>query len=297
MHAPRREAPDVMGPCMNQTSETATDVPPSTFAHVPRQQEIPLALVRGQPLLEIPQDLYIPPDALEVILEAFEGPLDLLLYLIRRQNLDILDIPIAEITRQYVDYIELMQELRLELAAEYLVMAAILAEIKSRLLLPRPPVEEGAEADPRAELVRRLQEYERFKKAAEDIDAMPRMERDFAVAQVAMEDRNVIRLPPPVELREMLLALKDVLRRAELHGHHAIERESLNVRSRMSDLLRVLDDGGFHRFEALFTADEGRRGVVVTFLAMLELAREQLLEIVQEEALAPIYVKSLATAA
>jgi segregation and condensation protein A len=281
---------------MNQTSETATDVPLSTFAPVPRQQEIPLALVRGQPLLEIPQDLYIPPDALEVILEAFEGPLDLLLYLIRRQNLDILDIPIAEITRQYVDYIELMRELKLELAAEYLVMAAILAEIKSRLLLPRPPLEEGIEADPRAELVRRLQEYERFKRAAEDLDAMPRQERDFAVAQVAMEDRTVIRLPPPVELREMLLALKDVLRRAELHGHHAIERESLNVRSRMSDLLRTLGDGAFHRFEALFSADEGRRGVVVTFLALLELAREQLLEIVQEEALAPIDVKSLAVA-
>ena len=286
-----------MGPCMNQTSETATDVPASAFAPVPQQQEIPLALVRGQPLLEIPQDLYIPPDALEVILEAFEGPLDLLLYLIRRQNLDILDIPIAEITRQYVDYIELMHELRLELAAEYLVMAAILAEIKSRLLLPRPPLEEGLEADPRAELVRRLQEYERFKQAAEDLDTLPRLERDFSVAQVAMEDRNVIRLPPPVDLREMLLALKDVLHRAELHGHHSIERESLNVRSRMSDLLRALADGGFHRFERLFAAEEGRRGVVVTFLAMLELAREQLLEIVQEEALAPIYVKSLASAA
>ena len=281
---------------MNQSSDTATDATASPFAHAPRQQEIPLAVVRGQPLLEIPQDLYIPPDALEVILEAFEGPLDLLLYLIRRQNLDILDIPIAEITRQYVDYIELMRELKLELAAEYLVMAAILAEIKSRLLLPRPPAEEGIEGDPRAELVRRLQEYERFKKAAEDIDALPRMERDFALAHVATEDRQVIRLPPPVDLREMLLALRDVLRRAELHGHHAIERESLNVRSRMSDLLRTLDDGSFHRFEALFTAAEGRRGVVVTFLAMLELAREQLIEIVQEEALAPIYVKSLATA-
>ncbi|WP_419482364.1 segregation and condensation protein A [Dokdonella sp.] len=282
---------------MNQTSEpAATDVPTSAFAHVPQQQEIPLAMVHGQPLLEIPQDLYIPPDALEVILEAFEGPLDLLLYLIRRQNLDILDIPIAEITRQYVDYIGMMHELKLELAAEYLVMAAILAEIKSRLLLPRPPVEEGIEADPRAELVRRLQEYERFKKAAEDIDALPRLERDSTVAHVEVDDHKVVRLPPPVDLREMLLALRDVLKRAELHGHHAIERESLNVRSRMGDLLRALADGAFHRFESLFDAIEGRRGVVVSFLALLELAKEQLIEIVQEESLAPIYIKSLATA-
>jgi segregation and condensation protein A len=280
---------------MNQTAEDSAHQA-GAFAQVPQQQEIPLALVRGMPVLQMPQDLYIPPDALEVILEAFEGPLDLLLYLIRRQNLDILDIPIAEITRQYVDYIGMMNELKLELAAEYLVMAAILAEIKSRLLLPRPPAEESVEADPRAELVRRLQEYERFKKAAEDIDALPRLERDTTPARVEMADRNVIRLPPPVELRELLLALKDVMTRAALYGHHAIERETLNVRSRMSDLLRLLGDGGFHRFEALFDASEGRRGVIVTFLAMLELAREQLVEIVQEAALAPVYVKSLATA-
>ncbi|MBS0570643.1 MAG: segregation/condensation protein A, partial [Proteobacteria bacterium] len=191
------------------------------FSPPPQQQEMPLAIVRGQPVLQMPQDLYIPPDALEVILEAFEGPLDLLLYLIRRQNLDILDIPIAEITRQYVDYIELMRDLRLELAAEYLVMAAILAEIKSRLLLPRPPAEEGVEDDPRAELVRRLQEYERFKKAAEDIEALPRLERDFALVSAFVADKAVVRLPPPVDLRELLLALKDVLKRAELAGHHA----------------------------------------------------------------------------
>ena len=281
---------------MNQPLEQPTpESPSSAFAQVPQQQEIPLAVVHGQPLLEIPQDLYIPPDALEVILDAFEGPLDLLLYLIRRQNLDILDIPIAEITRQYVDYIELMHELKLELAAEYLVMAAILAEIKSRLLLPRPPSEDGVEEDPRAELVRRLQEYERFRKAAEDIEAMPRQERDFALAHVTVDDRNVIRLPPPVELRELLLALKDVMKRAELYGHHAIQRDALNVRSRMSEVLGTLGDGEFHRFENLFDASEGRHGVVVTFLAMLELAKEQLIEIVQEEALAPIYVKSLAT--
>ena len=279
-----------------QTNETvSTDDSSTTFAPPPKQQEIPLAVVRGEPVLEIPQDLYIPPDALEVILDAFEGPLDLLLYLIRRQNLDILDIPIAEITRQYVDYIERMQDLKLELAAEYLVMAAILAEIKSRLLLPRPPAEEGIEEDPRAELMRRLQEYERFKKAAEDIDGLPRMDRDIAPVSAFVSDRNVIRLPPPVELRELLLALKDVLKRAELTGHHHVQREALSVRHRMGEVLRRLADGGFHRFESLFDPSEGRLGVVVTFLSMLELAKEHLIEIVQEVALAPIYLKSLAT--
>ena len=265
------------------------------FAPVPQQQEMPLAVVRGQPVLQMPQDLYIPPDALEVILEAFEGPLDLLLYLIRRQNLDILDIPIAEITRQYVEYIDLMQELRLELAADYLVMAAMLAEIKSRLLLPRPPVEEGLEDDPRAELVRRLQEYERFKKVAEEIDELPRQDRDFVPVSAFVVDKNVIRLPPPVELRELLLALKDVLKRAELTGRHSVQREALSVRNRMSDVLSALGDGEFHRFEQLFKPDEGRLGVVVTFLALLELAKEHLIEIMQGEPLAPIYLKSLAT--
>ena len=277
-------------------SQTMQDEQAATFAPVPQQQEMPLAIVRGEPVLQMPQDLYIPPDALEVILDAFEGPLDLLLYLIRRQNLDILDIPVAEITRQYVDYIDLMQEMRLELAAEYLVMAAILAEIKSRLLLPRPPDAEGIEDDPRAELIRRLQEYERFKKAAADIDALPRMERDTATASAFVPDRNVIRLPPPVDLRELLLALKDVIKRAELFGHHAIQREALSVRNRMSDVLRLLGNGEFQRFENLFDLSEGRRGVIVTFLAILELAKEQLLEISQGEALAPIYVKSLASA-
>jgi len=265
------------------------------FAPPPQQQEMPLAMVRGQAVLQMPQDLYIPPDALEVILEAFEGPLDLLLYLIRRQNLDILDIPIAEITRQYVDYIDLMQNLRLELAADYLVMAAILAEIKSRLLLPRPPSDEGLEDDPRAELVRRLQEYERFKKAAEDIEAMPRQERNFSLASAFVPDKNVIRLPPPVELRELLLALKDVIVRAELTGRHAIQREALSVRNRMSDVLKALDDGEFHPFEQLFNPEEGRLGIVVTFLALLELAKEHLVEIMQSEPLAAIYLKSLAT--
>ena len=265
-------------------------------ADTPRQEEMPLAMVQGQPLLQIPQDLYIPPDALEVILEAFEGPLDLLLYLIRRQNLDILDIPVAEITRQYMDYIEVMHEMRLELAAEYLVMAAILAEIKSRLLLPRPPVEEGIEEDPRAELVRRLQEYERFKKAAEDIDGMPRVERDITIAQAYVPDRKVVRLPPPVDLREMLLALRDVLHRVELSGHHEVEREPLSVRQRMGEVLRKLGDGSFHRFEILFDASEGKLGVVVTFLSILELAKDRLIEIMQEAPLAAIYLKARVTA-
>lgn len=254
---------------------------------------MPLAIVRGEPMLQMPQDLYIPPDALEVILESFEGPLDLLLYLIRRQNLDILDIPVAEITRQYMAYIELMRDvMRLELAAEYLLMAAILAEIKSRLLLPRPPAEEGVEEDPRAELVRRLQEYERFKRAAEDIEALPRLERDTAVVHAEVGQRNVIKLPPPLELTELLLALKDVMHRAELFGHHAIKREALSVRQRMGELLSRLGDSHFERFEHLFDISEGRLGIVVTFLAMLELAKEMLVEIVQEEPLAPIYVRA-----
>lgn len=271
----------------------------------PQQQEMPLAVVHGQPVLQIPQDLYIPPDALEVILDAFEGPLDLLLYLIRRQNLDILDIPVAEITRQYVDYIQAMHHMRFELAAEYLVMAAILAEIKSRMLLPRPPSDEGEEEDPRAELVRRLQEYERFKQAAEDIDALPRQDRDTSTAHAFMPDRASVRLPPEVDLQEMLLALHDVFKRAELYTRHAIRRDALSVRQRMGELLERLGDGAFHAFEALFDASEGRAGAIVTFLGLLTLAKEQLVEIVQEPTAtraadgrrlpAPIYVKSLAT--
>ena len=266
---------------------------PQASAH-PQQQEMPLAMVHGQPVLQIPQDLYIPPDALEVILEAFEGPLDLLLYLIRRQNLDILDIPVAEITRQYVDYIQAMHEMRFELAAEYLVMAAILAEIKSRMLLPRSVMSEDEEGDPRAELVRRLQEYERFKQAAEDIDALPRQDRDTSPATAFVPDRASVKLPPPVELREMLLALHDVLKRADLYTQHAIKRDALSVRQRMGELLARLADGAFHRFESLFEPREGKLGVVVTFLSLLELAKEHLLDIVQEGPLAPIYVKSLA---
>ncbi|MGY4516349.1 segregation and condensation protein A [Lysobacter sp. HA18] len=275
--------------------QASEDNPPEPASPArPQQQEMPLAVVHGQPVLQIPQDLYIPPDALEVILEAFEGPLDLLLYLIRRQNLDILDIPVADITKQYVEYIGAVHEMRFELAADYLVMAAMLAEIKSRMLLPRVATEEGEEEDPRAELVRRLQEYERFKKAAEDIDSLPRQERDTTVVQAHVPERASVRLPPPVDLKEMLLALHDVFKRAELFTQHAIKRDALSVRQRMGELLERLADGGFHRFESLFDPVEGKLGVVVTFLGMLTLAKEQLVEIVQEEALAPIYVKSLA---
>ncbi|MHB1617450.1 MAG: segregation and condensation protein A [Metallibacterium sp.] len=274
------------------------ETPQGPFKAVPQQQEMPLALVRGQPLLSMPQDLYIPPDALEVILEAFEGPLDLLLYLIRRQNLDVLDIPIAEITRQYMDYIDLMHAMRLELAAEYLVMAAILAEIKSRLLLPRPPSDEaGNESDPRAELVRRLQEYERYKRAAEDLNALPRVERDTSVAHADAGERSVPRVPPPVDLRELLLALKDVLRRAELSGAVAMQRDALSIRERMSDLLRLIEDGAFHVFTEVFKPGQGRLGIVVSFIAMLELIKEGLLDVIQDEPLAPIYLKARSAAA
>ena len=257
------------------------------------QPEPPLAIVQGMPFLTLPLDLYIPPDALEVFLETFEGPLDLLLYLIRRQNLDILDIPIAEITEQYMEYVELMRELRLELAAEYLLMAAMLAEIKSRMLLPRPPSEEGVESDPRAELVRRLQEYERFKKAAEDIDTLPRLERDTVVVHADPGEKQTRVEPPSVDLREMLLALRDVMKRAELFSHHAIKREALSVRQRMGEVLGRLSATTFTEFSTLFVAEEGRLGVVVNFLAILELAKERLIEIVQEDPLAAIYVRAL----
>lgn len=253
---------------------------------------MPFALVQGQPVTQIPHDLYIPPDALEVILEAFEGPLDLLLYLIRRQNLDILDIPINEITRQYVEYIEMLQDVQFELAAEYLVMAAILAEIKSRMLLPRLTVDDGEEADPRAELVRRLQEYERFKQAAEDLDELPRLGRDFTLTDVFVENKSVVRLPPQVELREILAALKDVMGRAELFSRHHISGEPLSVRERMSRIISALRDNPYMEFHRLFDPEEGRAGVVVTFLALMELTREQLVDLVQNEPFGQIYVKA-----
>ncbi len=253
-----------------------------------------LALVSGKPLTDIPQDLYIPPDALAVFLEAFEGPLDLLLYLIRRQNMDILEIDVSEITRQYMDYIGAVESMRFELAAEYLVMAATLAEIKSRMLLPRMTNDEDEEVDPRAELIRRLQQYERFKKAAEDIDALPRMERDtFSCSSVPPKMQSG-QIHPDVDLKEMLLALRGVLQRADLFSNHQVERERLSTRERMSHILASLSDDRFVSFESLFTIEEGRLGVVVTFLATLELVKEQLIEVAQVEVLGPIHVRARA---
>jgi len=257
----------------------------------PHQAEMPFAIVDGEPVTVIPRDLYIPPQALEVFLEAFEGPLDLLLYLIRRQNLDVLDIPIADITRQYMEYIHLMQELDLELAGEYLLMAAMLAEIKSRMLLPRSAEAGHEEEDPRAELVRRLQEYERFKAAAEDMDRLPRLDRDVHQAHAELTHRQVVRILPEVALQEMLVAFKDVVQRATMFAHLHVRRETLSVRQRMSDVLAQLEGAGLVEFVRLFRPEEGRMGVTVTFAALLELLREGLIDIVQAEPYQPLYVR------
>lgn len=261
----------------------------------PQQQEMPFALVYGQAFMKLPEDLYIPPDALEVFLEAFEGPLDLLLYLIRRQNLDILDIPVAEITRQYMQYVEMMHAINMELAAEYLVMAAVLGEIKSRSLLPRPKSEDGEEEeDPRAELIRRLQEYERFKKAAADIDEMPQEGRDFWAVKAAGPDYTREKELPQVDLRELLLALQDVLRRADLFESHQVSKETLTLREKMGQVLEMLKGREFLPFVSLFTVEEGRLGVVVTFMSILELVKEGILDLVQTESFGPIHVKARA---
>jgi len=258
----------------------------------PQQGEMPFAFVLGQAMTELPKDLYIPPQALEVFLEAFEGPLDLLLYLIKRQNLDILEIDVSAITEQYMQYVELMDAMKFELAAEYLLMAAMLAEIKSRMLLPRATPEASEEDDPRAQLIRRLQEYERFKQAAEDIDALPRQERDTFVAHAAPPDDDRPRVEPDVSLRELLLALGDVMRRAKLTESHHITREALSTRERMSDVLQALVGREFVPFVTLFRQEEGRLGVVVTFLALMELIKEALVEIVQTESFGSIHVKA-----
>lgn len=252
----------------------------------------PIALVQGQPFQELPDDLYIPPDALEVFLDTFEGPLDLLLYLIRRQNLDILDIPIAQITRQYIAYIEMMDNLRLELAAEYLVMAALLAEIKSRMLLPRQPESEEEEEDPRAFLIRKLQEYEAIKKVAEEIDLLPRHERDTFDATVDVSSISVRQILPDVELKELLLAFQDVLKRAEQLSHHHISKEPLSVRERMATILEKLYRADQLPFAACFTRGEGKNGVVVAFLAILELSKERIIDIFQPEPYAGIHVRA-----
>jgi segregation and condensation protein A len=261
-----------------------------------QQEELPIAVVQGKAYDSLPKDLYIPPQALEVFLEAFEGPLDLLLYLIRRENLDITDIPVADVTRQYVAYIELMQEMQLELAGEYLVMSAMLAEIKSRMLLPRSNDAEESEDDPRAELVRRLQEYERYKQAAEDIDALPRLGRDVYQASAEPPERKVISLPPEVDLQDLISAFQEVMKRASMYAHHHVQLESLSVRERMSSVLSKVNSTHFTSFSDLFTLEEGRMGVVVSFLAILELVKESLLELTQSEPYAPIHVKAVACA-
>ncbi len=266
--------------------------PPQDEKQSPAQSEMPFAVVDGEPLTTLPQDLYIPPYALQVFLEAFEGPLDLLLYLIRRQNIDILDIPIAEITKQYVQYIEIMKEMQLELAGEYLLMAAMLAEIKSRMLLPRPEAEEDEEADPRAELVRRLQEYERFKKAAEDISELPRLERDVFIATADAPDRKVTTKLPDVTMKELLLAFHDVLKRAEMFSNLHMQREPLSVRQRMSEILSRIKSSTFTDFSDLFDPEEGRMGVAVTFIAILELLKESVIEVVQADIYQPLHIRA-----
>lgn len=275
------------------TVVTSKDAPkPAQDDQNPAQAEMPFAVVDGEPVTELPQDLYIPPYALQVFLEAFEGPLDLLLYLIRRQNIDILDIPIAEISKQYVQYIGLMKDMQLELAGEYLLMAAMLAEIKSRMLLPRPEADEEEEEDPRAELVRRLQEYERYKKAAEDISALPRLERDTHVASADAPERKVTVKLPDVTLKELLLAFHDVLKRAEMFTNLHLQREPLSVRQRMSEILSRIQGRKFANFAELFDPEEGRMGVAVTFIAILELLRASTIEVVQSEEYAPLHVRA-----
>jgi segregation and condensation protein A len=248
------------------------------------------AKIYGEPYIELPHDLYIPPDALEVVLEAFEGPLDLLLYLIRKENLDILDIPMAPLTRQYLEYVEIMRTKNLELAAEYLVMAAMLMEIKSRLLLPRPPAAAPEEEDPRAELVRRLLEYEQMKKAARALDELPQTGRDLIAVSVWIE-RAVAERLPDVHAQDLAEAWRGLLARAKLSAHHHVSREELSVRAHMSGILRALRERRVLEFGELFEPARGVAVLVVTFLALLELARELLVEITQSECFAPIYVK------
>lgn len=261
----------------------------------PAQAEMPFAMVEGQPYTQIPQDLYIPPDALEVFLEAFEGPLDLLLYLIKRQNLDVLNINVSQITQQYMEYIGLMKTLQWELAAEYLVMAAMLAEIKSRSLLPRHHDDELEEGDPRTELIRRLQEYERYKQAAEHIDELPRLNRDLYIASAEPPDFEYSKPLADISLRDMLVALSEVLARADMFQQHEVEREKLSTREKMAYILNRLQGcQQFVPFISLFEPEEGRQGVIVTFLAMMELIKESLVDIVQNEFLGAIHLKARA---
>jgi segregation and condensation protein A len=267
----------------------------STTTDIAQQAGAPVARIHGEPLLEMPHDLYIPPEALEVFLDAFEGPLDLLLYLIRKQNINVLEIPMAELTRQYLGYVEMMRRTQLELAAEYLLMAAVLIEIKSRLLLPKPPAMPGAEAeDPRAELVRRLLEYERMKEAARGIDALPLADRDFATVRVWFDRVASARLPD-VAPEDLRAAWAGLVARARINRHHLVTREQLSVRAEMSRLMKALTPTRFAEFTTLFAAHADVPHLVVTFLALLELARERLVSIAQAEPYAPIYVQLTAS--
>lgn len=258
------------------------------------QVTVALAKVKGEDITALPNDLYIPPEALKVFLEAFEGPLDLLLYLIKRQNLDILDIPIAEITRQYMEYVELMQDMQLNLAAEYLVMAAMLAEIKSRMLLPRQINEAGEEEDPRAELIRRLQEYERYKQVAEELDLLPRRERDTFAASAYVPKLEIAKPLPQLDLRELIFAFRDVLKRVELRAHHHVKRKLFSVSERINRILSKLEhNNNFVSFAAFFDFSEGRMGVIVTFIAILELLKNSVIEIVQSKMFGHIHIKAV----
>jgi segregation and condensation protein A len=278
-------------PAVEQTPAEQAPPPGEAQPQNP-QQEMPFAIVNGESVTEIPQDLYIPPEALSIILETFEGPLDLLLYLIKKQNLDILELDVASITAQYMGYVEMMDAMKFELAAEYLVMAAMLAQIKSRLLLPKVKEEEAEEEDPRAQLIRRLQEYERYKEAAENLDELPREGRDIYVANIEPPDYQVDRPQPTVEMKDILLALSEVMRRAEMFESHHIQMERLSTREKMSHVLDRVSSGQFVPFVSMFTPEEGRLGVVVTFLAVMELIKESLIEIVQSEIFGPIHVKA-----
>ena len=274
------------------TEESQQTAAPDESASSPAQAEMPFAMVLGEQVTEIPQDLYIPPDALEVFLETFEGPLDLLLYLIRRQNLDILDVNVARITDQYMEYVEAMKAVRFELAAEYLLMAALLAEIKSRTLLPRQEELEDEEDDPRAQLILKLQEYERYKEAAEAMDELPRVSRDIYTTSAHLPEFEKDIPMPDVELKELLVVFAEVMHRADMFKTHQVMLEKLSTRERMARVLEQLESENFVPFIQLFTVEEGRLGVVVTFLALLELIKESLVEIVQNEAYGAIHVKA-----
>jgi segregation and condensation protein A len=272
--------------------ENRPNSPEQTDGLPPEQAQLPLAIVGGEAYTEVPKDLYIPPDALEIFLESFEGPLDLLLYLIKRQNIDILNINVADITDQYMSYVDIMQASQFELAAEYLVMAAMLAEIKSRMILPRQVKEEAEEDDPRMQLIRRLQEYERYKKAAEDLDELPRMDRDIQLASASPPEIDRVTPDPEVKLDEILMCLSRVLNRAEMFEHHHIQFETLSTREKMSEILERISEHKFIPLVALLIKNEGRLGVVVTFLAVMELLKDSLVEIVQSDPFGPIHIKS-----